>query len=190
LVWLFLNKLNFRENNYKNDTKMIKLIDSFLTDSECQEYIKLIDEKSLQTDLPSFNNLLDNFNAKYIDSELCSKFYNRFIQLNKDKIASLSGCNNIITMAKYNKGQSFGLHTDTGLYYDKTNRIKSNYTVLIYLNDDFKGGNTVFYINNESITIKPKKGTLLIFDISLFHQGCEVEDGTKYWIGCEFIGPF
>lgn len=29
-----------------------------------------------------------------------------------------------------------------------------------------------------------------VFDISLWHKGCELTEGEKYWIGCEIISKF
>ncbi len=91
----------------------------------------------------------------------------------------------------YNQEGIFGIHTDTGLYYNDKDKIYTTHTLLIYLNDDFEGGTTVFYDSNFKITdtIIPKKGSCLIFDISLFHKGSVVSKGSKYWIGCELIGP-
>jgi predicted 2-oxoglutarate/Fe(II)-dependent dioxygenase YbiX len=101
--------------------------------------------------------------------------------------------------AKYKTGDEFGIHTDTGLCYDIENSIYSRnfisgnkvprYTVLIYLNDNFQGGQTIFYNDNfkETQVIIPKKGSALIFPMNIFHRGGKVT-GTKYWIGCEFVG--
>jgi prolyl 4-hydroxylase len=66
-------------------------------------------------------------------------------------------------------------------------------TVLIYLNDDYKGGSTSFPRINQHIT--PEKGKAIIFynvhkDGTLiyesFHQGNKIEDGTK-WIANKWI---
>jgi len=47
---------------------------------------------------------------------------------------------------------------------------------MIYLNDDFKGGETKF----NDLIVAPKKGTALIFYHYLEHEGSEVIEGTKY----------
>ena len=49
-------------------------------------------------------------------------------------------------------------------------------TLMVYLNDIFEGGETVF---NET-TIKPQKGMALIFHHTLVHEGAAVTTGRKY----------
>jgi hypothetical protein len=94
-----------------------------------------------------------------------------------------------IFYGKICQNQSFVTHTDTGSVFDKKNNLYSKFTMLIYLNYDFLGGETVFYDNNllETCRITPKKNKTLIFDIDLFHSGSIVTSGTKYWIGTELL---
>lgn len=69
---------------------------------------------------------------------------------------------------KYTAGTKFSAHVD----YLSESQIKSNLaenemgqrvkTLLLYLNDDFDGGETAFI--NQNIVIPPKKGSVLTFD--------------------------
>ncbi len=54
---------------------------------------------------------------------------------------------------------------------------QSFYSFLIYLNDDFEGGETAF---RNIGTVKPKKGTALVFRHRLRHEGKELISGVKY----------
>ncbi len=95
-----------------------------------------------------------------------------------------------IFYAEIKDGQHFKIHTDTGSIYDDENNIYSKMTMLTYLNDDYNGGNTVFYDINfkETNIINPQRNKTLIFDIDLFHEGKEVKGHIpKYWIGYELI---
>ena len=47
---------------------------------------------------------------------------------------------------------------------------------MIYLNDDFEGGETTF----EQFTVQPKKGTALIFHHPIKHAGEQIRSGVKY----------
>ena len=47
---------------------------------------------------------------------------------------------------------------------------------MIYLNDNFKGGETKF----NDLVIAPKKGSALLFYHYLEHEGAEVIEGIKY----------
>jgi hypothetical protein len=104
-------------------------------------------------------------------------------------VYTFQGACNHIMFAVSKEGQKFNIHTDTGCEYDETYRRLSKHTVLIYLNDDFEGGETVFYDNNfrETCRIQPKKGRVLVFDINLYHAGSVVRQGVKRWIGTELV---
>lgn len=176
---------------------MIKVIDNFLSDEECNEYMNLIDDKSVSNvyNVPNVPNVSDIqetkvFKHKEINSKLSTKFFERFSVLEDLTKWNITGPNNLIKMSKYKNGQKLGIHTDTGLFYDKINKLKTRYTVLIYLNDNYENGHTVFYNDKFEIIkdVVPKKGSCLIFDIDLWHEGQVVKNGQKYWIGCEFIG--
>ena len=52
----------------------------------------------------------------------------------------------------------------------------SYFTFMIYLNDDYEGGQTTF----NHVTIEPKQGTALIFQHDLEHEGKAVTQGIKY----------
>ena len=55
------------------------------------------------------------------------------------------GINKYIRLSKYEPGQFFGIHKD-GINFDKDNRQNMSYATLnIFLNDDFEGGETIFY---------------------------------------------
>ena len=47
---------------------------------------------------------------------------------------------------------------------------------MIYLNDNFKGGETKF----NDLVVAPKKGSALVFYHYLVHEGTEVIEGIKY----------
>ena len=165
----------------------IYTIDNFITNLECDNFIKQIDDKE---NIVNFTNTGQFKNDKYIDLELATYFYNKLISNNIN--LQLLRPNKLIMTGKYKEGNQFAIHTDTGLFYDKNKKEKSMYTLLIYLNDNFDQGETIFYNNNliETIKIIPKKGMALLFHIDEFHKGNMVKNGTKYWIGCEIISNF
>lgn len=161
-------------------------ISNFLSNNECVKFIEQIANK---TGTNPFTNSGYFKNDKYIDEDLASSFFNRI----KDKIdIDIFRANNLIMTGMYVPGNRFGLHTDTGLYIDYNKKEKSRYTLLIYLNDNYEGGQTQFYSDEfqKTAAIQPEKGMALLFDIDLWHQGEEVISGQKYWIGCEIISAF
>lgn len=165
----------------------VKTISNFLTSDECDKMIKISTEKVTHnfTDSGVFTN------KKWVDYELSNYFFDK-LKATTNR-ADFLRANNLIMSGAYKPGDSFGIHTDTGLYYDEDTNEKSRWTLLIYLNDDFVGGETIFYHTHdwsEYCRIKPEKGKALIFDIDLWHSGEKIKEGMKYWIGCEIIGKF
>ena len=134
-------------------------------------------------------------NGKVVDKEMSTKIYKKLCDAEgipdcyKDRKGyswELKGGSMYIFYAKLLPGQKFPIHTDTGSEFGEGG--ESKFTVLTYLNDDYTGGFTQFYnyLFEKTVSIKPKKGRTLIFDIDTFHAGEEV-NGTKYWFGTEIV---
>jgi prolyl 4-hydroxylase len=82
------------------------------------------------------------------------------------------------------------MHLDTGIYYNIKTKEKATHTFLIYLNEDFVGGETEFF-SEEFISkkiYKPIQGYGLVFDLKLWHTGKPVIEGKKYLLHMELIG--
>lgn len=77
---------------------------------------------------------------------------------------------------RYHIGEGYGLHVDDG---QADNRRVS---CLIYLNEDFIGGELNF--PEQNVMIKPEKGMLVMFPSSFMypHQSIDIKYGNKYAI--------
>ena len=162
-------------------------IPNFFNAQECTHYIKMLKDKQA----PNFTDSGQFTNKKWIDLDLAKSFYSRLGGERGCGIDNALYPNKYIMAGHYIPGNSFSIHTDTGLFYDSQLNHKSQWTLLVYLNENFHGGETIFYDTNTwdiTHTIKPETGKALIFDIDLWHSGAPVENGEKYWIGCEIIG--
>ena len=91
------------------------------------------------------------------------------------------GCNEMLRCYKYRVGEQFRRHEDFAHEWNKWKR--TFLTVLIYLNDDFEGGETEF---DEAI-ITPSTGIAAMFPHELMHAGCPVKTGTKYTLRSDII---
>lgn len=166
----------------------IKTYPDFLTSEECDFFRAMINKK---TDANNFTDSGRFDNKIWQDPTLATNFHKRLLVLDPVEEQRYLRANNVLMAGHYEVGDSFSLHTDTGLYYDMERKEKSRWTLLIYLNDDFEGGETVFYHTDiwaETHRIRPRKGMALLFDIDLWHSGQPLLRGQKYWIGCEIIG--
>jgi hypothetical protein len=68
----------------------------------------------------------------------------------------------------------------------RTDRERSWYTYMVYLNEGFEGGETVFFVEPEVI-IKPRAGSALFFQHSIIHEGSEVRAGVKYVVRTDLM---
>lgn len=155
----------------------------FLTAEECEHFSELV----TWTQAAHFTDSGRFTNKKWTDAALANEFFERL----DGRVTGALRANTLIMGAVFQPGDAFGIHTDTGLFYDRALSEKSRWTVLIYLNDDFEGGDTVFYDGDtwaETRRVKPEAGKALVFDIDLWHSGSPVTTGVKRWIGCELIG--
>ena len=84
------------------------------------------------------------------------------------------GVNERFRFYRYDPGQVFRWHRDG--YFERPSGQRSRLTLMVYLNDDFDGGETRF----ERATIRPSKGMALFFVHHLLHEGSEVTRGRKY----------
>lgn len=168
----------------------IKTYPDFLTPEECAAFRAKIAEKN---DADNFTDSGRFDNKMWRDAALADRIHTRLLALDPTAKDRYLRANNVVMAGHYEVGDSFSLHTDTGLYYDKERKEKSRWTLLIYLNDDFEGGETVFYHTDtwaETHRIRPHTGMALLFDIDLWHSGQPLLRGQKFWIGCEIIGGF
>lgn len=92
------------------------------------------------------------------------------------KTRALFGLGPKMRLYRYRPGAHFGPHHDQ-FYTDPSGRV-SELTFFVFLNDDFRGGQTHFLDLKQ--TFEPRAGTAVVFQHTLLHEGCVVEAGTKY----------
>jgi prolyl 4-hydroxylase len=87
---------------------------------------------------------------------------------------------------KYAESQKFKKHRDGNIAEEGG---VSRITVLIYLNDVEKGGETNICdrMLDKPIVVKPEEGKLLLFNHTLLHSGEELLEGIKYVLRTDLI---
>lgn len=88
------------------------------------------------------------------------------------------GGNELLRCYRYGRDQRFAPHRDGAFVRDR--RERSFITLMVYLNDDFEGGETRFF--DPERTVVPRAGSALLFHHPLLHEGCSVTRGIKYVI--------
>jgi len=161
---------------------VIEIVDFFKAE-ECHHYINFSESQSyeaatVETERGSIRveSVRNNDRVIFTDEALAALLWEK-VKLFAPKTIGYSaaiGLNEMFRFYRYQPGQQFKRHIDNSYIRNETEA--SYYTLLIYLNDDFKGGETAF----GKLQIKPKKGNALIFLHSLEHEGTPILEGVKY----------
>jgi len=137
---------------------------------------------------------------KFLDPEVALIIWEAVKNLVPQKLndgRELRGIRSKMNFYKYSEGEFFNTHVDGGYRYRETGE-SSEYTFIVYLNDDFEGGSTRFCDVNDWETspkgirqINAKQGNVLIFrQPNMKHCGTTITKGTKYIIqGMIMYGP-
>jgi hypothetical protein len=117
---------------------------------------------------------------KEITSEYVENIRNRFKVLaedaSKNKLKNLS-----LSAHKWIKGAYAGAHSDNSDLEGTPNAWKDNkFVTILYLNDNYEGGNLNF--DQHDISISPEAGTLIAFDPGFknLHSVSEIKEGVRY----------
>ncbi|MEP0266389.1 2OG-Fe(II) oxygenase [Dokdonia sp.] len=167
-------------------------IDHFLTDQESDTLLasRMQCFKKASSHYPSYYRDNDRYveDAPKTANELFLKLKNLDIK-EEDFSTKTVRLNERIRFCRYMEGQSFSTHQD-GVYFPNHSQA-SKYTFLLYLNDNFTGGETEFYNTKLAIkatkNIKPQKGKLVIFDHRIWHKGNIITGGNKYILRSDII---
>jgi prolyl 4-hydroxylase len=161
----------------------IFLIDDFLSEIECNELILESENigykyATVETEKGSLRveSVRNNSRVLYSNIELADRFWVRLKDAAPAKIGKsyAIGLNELFRFYKYTSGHRFKKHIDNSFIRNELEA--SYYTFMIYLSDDYVGGETIF----NDLRVKGRKGMALIFLHSLEHEGAEVKEGTKY----------
>lgn len=170
--------------NVINHHKDILTIDNFWNEEQCDKQIERSEDIGyraalVQTrfGLRKMDGIRNNYRVLDSNQDLAEEIWGiakDHIPLNIGNNVAC-GLNELLRFYKYEPGQEFKKHKDGR--YSRNESESSFYTFMIYLNDDFKGGETIF---ENGISITPSKGTCLVFLHDLEHEGAKVVSGTKY----------
>ena len=110
---------------------------------------------------------------------------------NTGKVHSAVSLNERLRMLKYKQGQFFHSHHDAVFVrgQDEGERAgeMSSVSVHVYLNQKFKGGFTTFQGKGRHLDVKPKTGSILLFEHNILHEGQKVTHGKKYVVRTDIM---
>jgi len=135
------------------------------------EYRDCVDLKMSPSHWPMLTPEFEEVKKCYEDVEVhlkkCMTHYESLYNFKMDYMEA-------INFVRYNPGQHFAVHADHGFSYTCT------VSSVIYLNDDYEGGELWFpYLN---INFKPQAGDIILFPSTFIyaHASLKVTSGTKY----------
>lgn len=112
------------------------------------------------------------------DEALAKDLFARIVAHVPDTLAErpVRGANLRFRGYRYRPGQAFKPHYDGS--YRASESLESELTLLVYLNEEFAGGQTRFL--DVDADVRPRTGSVLLFAHRVLHEGAEVLSGTKY----------
>jgi hypothetical protein len=171
-------------------TEKIWTLENFLSPSECTELIQLSEtlgyeeaEVSLPGGAKMMKGLRNNYRLLYQDTALAERYWQKlktYCPLMIENSRAV-GLNKQFRFYKYELDQRFKRHIDGR--FQRNAQEESRITFMIYLNEDFEGGETSF----DQISITPKTGSALCFIHEQKHEGSPVRNGIKYVLRSDVI---
>lgn len=168
-------------------------LDNILSPKECAEYITLT-ENIGYTDAPITTirgfeirpDIRNNQRVILDDQERAFDLWQRVSSYIPSTIGRWQavGLNERFRFYRYDPGQRFALHHDGS--YRRPNGEESLLTFMIYLNEGFEGGDTLFHLSRRyyedlpNIAVIPATGMVLCFVHDLVHEGAPIIQGRKY----------
>lgn len=174
--------------------QLVFAIPEFLLPSECSRYIERSEQLGytpaplstaqgpvLQPDVRS------NYRVMFDDYGLARALWTRLQRFIpgraldwEDRECQALGLNERIRMFRYDPKQRFAPHFD-GAFRRHAGEF-SLLSFIVYLNDNFQGGETRFFHERGSLrfSVKPQTGTALVFLHNQYHEGAFVVRGRKY----------
>ena len=177
----------------------IEIVENFLSPDECRDWVRfaaarpsrrlrIIDWKAAD---PSVARKLDDRRVTERvdmgddrDQQLRNLVERIYVSDIAEKLGRKFAWFESPQVLKYNVGGFYEAHADADSYDPERrlwrHHVDRDISLLLYLNDDFEGGDLSFEYFN--FRIQPKPGTLVWFpsDARYFHRANPVEAGTRY----------
>lgn len=180
------------EENWLTDC--VFTVDRFFTPDECDKYIQISEDFGFEDALISTQrgqvlrtNVRNNQRVMFKNDEIAEFLWERASEFvpNEYDGRSAVGVNELLRFYRYDPGQRFNWHRD--FPFERDNGEKSFLTFMIYLNDDFEGGETSFedsYSDElfDPFSVVPQQGMALFFVHGTHHIGELVTRGRKYML--------
>ena len=175
----------------RDKNKLAIVVKNVFTKQECENLIDRTEKAGYVEALVNIGGGRETLMTDYRNSQRCIIDDMEFAGILSERLGNYipkelkrkqyANINERMRFLKYYPGHFFKPHCDSS-YFRPENGEVSLITILLYLNEEFEGGTTRFYDRRERYytDLKPKTGSVLIFQHDLVHEGVEVKTGVKY----------
>jgi prolyl 4-hydroxylase len=189
--------------------KFCTTIEGVFSSKECNKIVERSEQAGFKTALvnvgrgevhdPDYRNsdrcIIDDCDIAKAIFERIKDFLPKILNGGSGSSWELVGVNERMRILRYSDGHFFAKHKDGShtRNYDEC----TFFTLMIYLNSgggvDFEGGSTNFLSSTFSngkanhTEYVPKRGSVLVFDHGLLHEGATLVRGTKYCIRSDVL---
>ena len=185
------------------DMPFCRVVDGFLSPAECDALIAAAEARGFASAASDYPPSYRTNDRQVLDDEALARRLLQRLRIHvqqtlpatgpQGSIRTLDSINARFRLCRYRPGQSFGLHQD-GVHH-RGDGLRSALTFMVYLTDgaSFEGGDTVFHDGGPGTParaigrVRPRAGTLIVFDHALWHSGEIVLGGTKHVLRSDIL---
>lgn len=184
-----------------------RVVHRFLSDTECLQLIAASEARGFYQAGDDYPPSYRNNDRQVVDDPgLARQLFQRLQNLAPETLEgdgqggqsqtwALAAINERFRLCRYGSGQSFQIHQD-GVHH-RAPGLQSRLTFMIYLTsaETFSGGDTLFYqagpgqpdAGQVIARVRPRRGSLIVFDHSLWHAGAVVTAGVKHILRSDIL---
>ena len=160
----------------------VQIYDSLLEPNECEQLIQKVESIGFEDAYIISNGekvfakeIRNNQRVILDDPDLAKYLWGKVVSSLSIKVEGWSpaGLNERFRFYRYTKHQMFRMHRD--FPFEREGQV-SKLSLIIYLNEEFEGGQTDF----REFEVSPKTGRAIAFEHNLLHEGKSILSGVKY----------
>jgi predicted 2-oxoglutarate/Fe(II)-dependent dioxygenase YbiX len=187
------------------DAGFCLVVPGFLSPEECRQHIAASEARGFGSADAAYPPSYRNNDRQVLDDptlagELLRRLAAHAPAVIRDEGGTwvLDGINERFRFCRYRPGQRFGLHQD-GVHH-RGPELRSRLTFMVYLTDGeaFEGGDTLFHSAGPAGDaygapsrvigrVRPRVGSLILFDHALWHAGEAVTQGVKHILRSDVV---
>ena len=155
----------------------IWIIEDFISRSQCNEIIDKIEKTNFKV-ARQYKEGRHNKETFLEEASIVELLRNKFKEISassKPPQFTVTDFSLPLEFYKYETGDFIKRHSDA---HRESKGQYSKLTLVLYLSDNCKGGET--YFDKYNVKINPKSGAALLFEQELNHEALIVTEGTKY----------